>query len=152
SLAHVPQAQRAAVIGQGSGITSHVLLGSSRLEKLVTIEIEPEMIAASRAFFPANRRVFEDPRSRFAIDDARSYLPATPERFDLIVSEPWNRGVGGGAGLSSDEFSARGAAKLTPNGVLGQWLHLYSLAAALALGVLAGIHRHFSDYRAYLVS
>jgi predicted membrane-bound spermidine synthase len=152
SLAHVPQAKRAAVIGQGSGITSHVLLGSSRLEHLVTIEIEPDMIAASRAFSPANQRVFGDPRSRFVIDDARSYLAATPERFDLIVSEPSNPWVSGVAGLFSDEFYARVAAKLTPAGVMGQWLHLYSLDDDLALGVLAGIHRHFSDYRAYLVS
>ena len=152
SLAHAPAAKRAAVIGQGSGITSHVLLGSSQLEQLVTIEIEPEMIAASRAFYPANRRVFDDSRARFAIDDARSYLSATPERFDLIVSEPSNPWVSGVAGLFSDEFYARVAAKLTPNGVLGQWLHLYSLDDDLALGVLAAIHRHFSDYRAYLVS
>ena len=62
-LAHAPQAQRAAVIGQGSGMSSHTLLGDPRLVRLVTIEIEPEMIRASRQFYPANRKVFDDSRS-----------------------------------------------------------------------------------------
>ena len=64
TLAHAPAARTAAVIGQGSGMTSHILLGSPRLQSLATIDIEPEMIEGSRAFMPANRRVFEDPRSR----------------------------------------------------------------------------------------
>ncbi len=152
SLAHAPDATRAAVIGQGSGMTSHVLLGSPRLQRLVTIEIEPEMIHASHAFQPANRRVFEDPRSRFAIDDARSYLAATHERFDLIVSEPSNPWVSGVSGLFTHEFYRRIRTALADGGVLGQWLHLYSLDDDLALSVLAAIHRNFRAYRIYLVS
>ena len=152
SLAHAPGAERAVVIGQGSGVTSHVLLGSARLRRLVTIEIEPQMIAASRAFSPANHRVFDDPRARFAVDDARSYLAASPDTFDLIVSEPSNPWVSGVSGLFTNEFYRRVRAKLGVRGVLGQWLHLYSLDDELALRVLAGIHRNFADYRAYLVS
>ena len=55
ALAHAPQAREAAVIGHGSGMTTHALLGSATLKHVVTIEIEPEMIKASRAFYPANR-------------------------------------------------------------------------------------------------
>ncbi|HJP61595.1 MAG TPA: fused MFS/spermidine synthase, partial [Gemmatimonadaceae bacterium] len=44
ALAHAPRARYAAVIGQGSGMTSHFLLGSPTLVELKTIEIEPEMI------------------------------------------------------------------------------------------------------------
>jgi len=71
TLAHNPDARRAVVIGQGSGLTSHMALGSPNLESLVTVEIEPEMLAGSRVFLPATRRVFEDPRSTFVIDDAK---------------------------------------------------------------------------------
>src|SRR3712207_2066443 len=41
TLAHAPTARVAAVIGQGSGITSHLLLGSPHIRELATIEIEP---------------------------------------------------------------------------------------------------------------
>src|SRR5580765_4767416 len=98
-LAFVPGAREAAVIGQGSGMTSHYLLGSPSLRSLTTIEIEPEVIRASRRFFPANRRVFEDPRSHFVIDDAKSFFAVHGRPFDLIVSEPSNPWVSGVAGL-----------------------------------------------------
>jgi len=41
TLAHAPQARTAAIIGQGSGMSSHLLLGDPNLKELVTIEIEP---------------------------------------------------------------------------------------------------------------
>ncbi|TMQ71003.1 MAG: methyltransferase domain-containing protein, partial [Candidatus Eisenbacteria bacterium] len=152
SLAHAPHATRAAVIGIGSGVTSHVLLGSRRLSRVVTIEIEPDMIAAAQLFRRANRRVFDDPRSTLVVDDARSFFAASRERFDLIVSEPSNPWVSGVAGLFTDEFYERMKRSLTPGGVLGQWIHLYSLNDDLVLSVLAAIHRHFRDMSVHMVS
>ena len=151
TLAHAPGARNAAVIGQGSGMTSHYLLGSPGLEQLTTIEIEPEVIEASRLFLPANRRVFEDPRSRFELDDAKSYFAASQRRFDLIVSEPSNPWVSGVAGLFSAEFYQRIRGNLTPDGVFGQWLHVYELDDDLALSVLAAIHTSFRTYEVFMV-
>ena len=152
TLAHAPGARTAAVIGQGSGISSHFLLGSPLLEELVTIDIEPEMIRGSRFFQPANRRVFDDPRSRFAIDDARSYFAARRARYDLILSEPSNPWVSGVSGLFTDEFYARVRRYLTDDGVLGQWLHLYEIDDGLVLSVIAAVHRNFPSYDMYLVA
>jgi hypothetical protein len=45
ALAHMPGAKTAAVIGHGSGMTSHALLGSPALESLVTIEIDDQRVA-----------------------------------------------------------------------------------------------------------
>jgi spermidine synthase len=151
-LAHASQAHNAAVIGIGSGMTSHVLLGSPRLKRLLTIEIEPQMIEAARLFRPANRRVFEDRRSSFVVDDARSYFAASRERFDLIVSEPSNPWVSGVAGLFTDEFYGRMREALTDDGVLGQWLQLYALDDDLVLSVLSAVARNFSNFRMYLIS
>jgi hypothetical protein len=78
TLAHHPRARTAAVIGQGSGMTSHLLLGSPNLRALSTIDIEPEMIAGSRAFYPANRRVFDDPRATFVTRRRSSPARAAP--------------------------------------------------------------------------
>ena len=64
TLAHVPTATSAAVIGYGSGMTSHVLLGNRGLKEVVTIEIEPEMVEGARVFYPANRRVVRRSRAR----------------------------------------------------------------------------------------
>ncbi len=152
ALAHVPQARTAAVIGQGSGMSSHHLLASPRIQRLVTVEIEPEIIAASRAFYPANRRAFDDPRSEVVIDDAKSYFAAQHRRYDLILSEPSNPWVSGVSGLFTTEFYARVRAYLTDDGVFGQWLHMYELDDGLVLSVLAALHDNFRAYEVFAVA
>jgi spermidine synthase len=152
ALAHAPAAKEAAVIGFGSGMTTHALLGSSQLQHVVTIEIEPEMIRAARAFFPANARAYQDPRSTFAIDDARAYFAARSQKFDLIISEPSNPWVSGVSGLFTTEFYSRIKSYLTPNGVFAQWLHLYEIDDGLVLSVIAAVQQHFPNYSIFQVS
>ena len=150
-LAHAPQAEVAAVIGQGSGMSSHTLLGNPTLKRLVTIEIEPAMIRGSREFYPANKNVFDDPRSTFAIDDARSYFAAQGERYDLILSEPSTPWVAGVSGLFTTEFYAHVRRFLTPAGVFGQWLHLSEINDGLVLSVVRAVAENFPDYAIYAV-
>ena len=150
TLAHAPQARSAAIIGQGSGMSSHLLLGDADLKQLVTIEIEPQMIAGSRVFYPVNRRSFDDPRSKIVIDDAKSYFASEQRRYDLIISEPSNPWVSGVSGLFTSEFYARIRGYLSEDGVFGQWLQAYELDDALVLSVLAGIHQNFRSYEIYL--
>lgn len=152
TLAHRPQAREIAVIGQGSGMTSHILLGSPTVRHVTTIEIEPEMIKASRAFYPANRRVFDDSRGRFVLDDAKSYFAASGKHFDLILSEPSNPWVSGVSGLFTTEFYARVRSHLAPGGVFGQWLHLYELNDLLATNVLAALDQNFVSYEIFFTS
>jgi len=146
TLAHAPGATQAAVIGFGSGMSAHTLLGSSSLTALVTIDIEPMIVEASRLFYPANQRVYDDPRSRIVHDDAKSYFAASPTRYDLILSEPSNPWVSGVSGLFTDEFYRRVRGYLAPGGVFGQWLHLYEIDDGLVLGVLSALHRNFRSY------
>ncbi len=152
TLAHAPRAEQMAVIGQGSGMSSHVLLGSPYAKQVVTIEIEPEMIKASRLFRPTNHRVFDDLRSHFAIDDAKSYFASSSRRFDLILSEPSNPWVSGVAGLFTVEFYQRVQKKLAPGGVFGQWLHLYELSDGLVTSVLSAIDSIFPAYEIFFTS
>jgi hypothetical protein len=149
-LAYAPRARTAAIIGQGSGMSSHLLLGNPNLKELVTVEIEPEMIAGSRLFYPANRRSFDDPRSKIVIDDAKSYFASEQHRYDLIISEPSNPWVSGVSGLFTTEFYSRIRGYLTEDGVFGQWLQVYELDDPLVLSVLAGIHQNFRSYEIYL--
>jgi len=151
TLAHNPMAKQGLVVGQGSGLSSHMLLGSPHLESLTTVEIEPQMLEGSKVFLPATRRVFEDSRSHFVIDDAKSFLAQGGAPLDLILSEPSNPWVSGVSSLFSDEFYNRVSDRLAPGGVFGQWLHLYEISDALVLSVLAALHRNFPSYQVYLV-
>ena len=149
SLAHAPRAKEVAVIGHGSGMSSQFLLGSPHVERVTTIEIEPEMIEGSRVFYPANKRVFDDPRSVFAIEDARAFFAAGRKRYDLILSEPSNPWVSGVSALFTREFYAQVDRHLADGGVFGQWVHLYEIDDELILGILAALHERFPSYALY---
>jgi len=148
--AHKPDAEVGAVIGQGTGMTTHLLLGNPRLKALYTIEIEPEMIRGSRAFYPANRRDFEDPRSHYVIEDAKSYFAAAGRKYDLIFSEPSNPWVSGVAGLFTAEFYDRVKQYLKPGGVFAQWIHIYDINDRLVMTVLAALHKTFEQYEVFM--
>ena len=152
TLAHAPEARLGAVIGHGTGMSSHFLLGSPVMQELVTIEIEPAMVRGARRFYPANARVFDDPRSRVVYDDARAWFAASSRRVDLVLSEPSNPWVSGVSGLFTTEFYAQVKRFLAPGAVFGQWLQTYEINDGLMIGVLAGLHEVFSDYRVYLLN
>jgi spermidine synthase len=96
--------------------------------------------------------VFDDPRSTFVIDDAKSYFAAAGRTFDLILSEPSNPWVSGVSGLFTVEFYERIRRQLAPRGVFGQWLHLYELSDGLATSVLAAIDSIFPTYEIFFTS
>ncbi len=148
-LALHPHARSAANIGLGSGLTTHVLLSSPELERVDTIEIEPAIIEAARGFLPRVAAAFDDPRSHFHIDDAKSYFSAHQAHYDLIVSEPSNPWVSGVAGLFSDEFYRRIRTHLNPGGLFVQWLQLYEIDVRLVSSVMKAIGGNFSDYVLY---
>lgn len=142
-----PDAEDVALIGFGSGVTAHVLLGSPTLQRLDTIEIEREMVTGSRHFYPANARAYDDPRNHFWFDDAKAYFAGAARRFDIIVSEPTNPWVSGVSSLFTVEFYQEAKRYLKPGGVLAQWLQGYELSDVLLLTVLAALDREFSDYQ-----
>ncbi len=150
TLAHKPDAEVGAVIGQGTGMSSHLLLGSEALKALYTIEIEPEMIRASRVFYPANARDFDDPRSHFVVDDAKSYFAAAGRKYDYIFSEPSHPWVSGVSGLFTAEFYDRVKQYLKPGGVFAQWIHIYDINDRLVMTVLSALHQKFDHYEVFM--
>lgn len=148
-LLFMPQAKTAAVIGIGSGISTHTLLASPYLERVDTIEIEPAMVEGSRFFDSHASRVFTDERSHIHIDDAKSYLASHRRSYDLIVSEPSNPWVSGVSSLFTDEFYARIGTHLNEDGLLVQWLHAYETNPLIVGSILKALDKNFSDYVIY---
>jgi predicted membrane-bound spermidine synthase len=141
-----PDAQSAAMIGLGSGMSTHVLLGSRALQEVVSIEIEPSVVEAARAFGPFVERAFNDHRSLIVVEDAKTWFSARQQRFDIIVSEPSNPWVSGIAALFTREYYAQIRRHLNEGGVFVQWLHLYEINAQLVASVLKALGQEFEDY------
>jgi predicted membrane-bound spermidine synthase len=103
-LAYHDAPRTAAVIGFGSGLSTHTLLADKRLERVDTIEIEQAMIEGAQVFGERVSRAYRDPRSRVILDDAKSYFAGQQQRYDLIISEPSNPWISGVGSLFSKEF------------------------------------------------
>jgi predicted membrane-bound spermidine synthase len=149
-LAVKPEARRVAVIGIGTGITTHTLLGDFELEWVDTIEIEAAMAQASRGFAPRNSSAFADPRSHIHIDDAKTHFSTHNRRYDVIISEPSNPWVSGVASLFTVEFYRMARRHLEPGGVLVQWVQLYETDMALIASIVAALAQVFPDYVIYV--
>src|SRR5512137_234411 len=148
-LALHPGARTAAAIGFGSGLTTHTLLGSTTLERVDTIEIEPEMVEAARLFLPRVERAYSDPRGKVHVEDAKSFFAAGDRRYDLIVSEPSNPWVSGVAGLFSEEFYRVARRHLAEGGLFVQWLQLYEIDVPLVVSVLKALDGAFEDWEVF---
>nr|WP_223181832.1 fused MFS/spermidine synthase [Stenotrophomonas lacuserhaii] len=144
--------ERVGVIGFGSGLTTHTLLGDPRVGQVDTVEIEPAMVEGAKLFGDRVSRAYTDPRSHIVIDDAKAHFAGSGRRYDLIISEPSNPWVGGTASLFSDEFYAFVPGQLNDGGLFVQWLQLYEITPELVSSVLDGLVDHFSDVRAYLAN
>jgi spermidine synthase len=151
-LALKPDAKSAAVIGIGTGLTTHTLLQSLTIERVDTIEIEAAMVEASRGFLPRNRNAYADPRGRIVIDDAKSFFAAGNRRYDIIVSEPSNPWVSGVSGLFTREFYRRVRGHLAEGGLLLQWFQLYEIDASLVASVMGALGAEFPHYAVYAAS
>jgi spermidine synthase len=148
-LALKPGAEYVANIGFGSGLTTHTLLGSPRVKRLDSIEIERMMIEGARLFAPNNQRAYSDPRSHIHIEDAKTYFASNAQRYDVIVSEPSNPWVSGVATLFSDEWYAQVKRYLKDDGLLVQWVQAYEINVGLLSTIFQALGRNFGDYTVY---
>jgi predicted membrane-bound spermidine synthase len=151
-LALKPEARTAAVIGIGTGLTTHTLLQSLTIERVETVEIESAMVEASRGFLPRNHAAFADPRGAIFIDDAKTYFSTRNRRYDIIVSEPSNPWVSGVSGLFTREFYRRIQGHLNSGGLLVQWFQLYEIDASLLASVTRALGEVFPHYAVYAAS
>ncbi len=151
-LALKPDAKSAAVIGIGTGVTTHALLQSLTIERVETVEIEAAMVEAARGFAPRNSSAFADPRSHIAIDDAKTFFSTRNRRYDILISEPSNPWVSGVSSLFTSEFYRRIRSHLNPGGILAQWFQLYEIDASLLASVMRALGGEFPHYAVYAAS
>jgi predicted membrane-bound spermidine synthase len=151
-LALRPETRTAAVIGIGTGLTTHTLLQSLDIERVETVEIEAAMAEAARGFMPRNSGAFADPRGAILIDDAKSFFSTRNRRYDLVISEPSNPWVSGVSSLFTREFYRRIRKHLNPGGMLVQWFQLYEIDASLVATVLGALGAEFPHYAVFAAS
>ena len=148
-LAMHPEPREIAIIGWGSGLTTHTLLGSAAPERVDSIEIERAMYEGALNFGSRVVRAYQDPRSKVHFDDARTYFSTGQRQYDVIISEPSNPWVSGVAGLFTQEFYGFLRGHLKPGGIGIQWLQSYELDDPLRATMVAALIAEFPHVDAY---
>lgn len=151
-LALHPAPGRIAIIGWGSGLTTHTMLGSSAPKLVDTIEIEPAMVAGARLYGDSVKRAYTDPRGHLRVDDARTYFSASAKHYDVIVSEPSNPWVSGVSSLFTREFYRFLGRHLNDRGILVQWIQTYELNDKLFYSMVAALIDEYPYVHAYLTN
>jgi spermidine synthase len=139
-----PDAKKVLIIGLGSGSTA-AAVASYPVDLVEVAEIEKEVVPASDFFVRQNRNVLRDPRVAVRINDGRNHLLVSREIYDVIISEPSNPWMAGVANLFSLEYYEIMKEHLSPNGVVCQWLHAYSMATEDLAMIINTFARVFPD-------
>jgi spermidine synthase len=114
------------VVGCGAGVTAGSFVVHPEVEKIVICEIEPLVPRMIADYFKTqNYDVVHDPRVRIVYDDARHFILTTPEKFDIITSDPIHPWVKGAATLYTREYFQVCKDHLNPGGIVTQWVPLY---------------------------
>lgn len=109
-------------LGLGTGMTAGAALDHPEVERIVGVELIPEVLEAAQFFDQANGNLLDDGRTEIHLDDARHWLLASAERFDVIVSDlfvPWQSQTGYLYTVEHYQIVKR---HLAAGGVFCQWL------------------------------
>jgi len=141
-----------AVIGWGSGLTTHTLLGSATPRVVDSVEIERAMHDGARLFGDRVGLAYGDERSKVHFDDARTFFSTGRKSYDVIISEPSNPWVSGVASLFTHQFYRFLGQHLNERGILVQWLQSYELDDPLLATMLAALAQEYPYIDVYLTN
>ena len=137
-----PNPQNTLIIGLGSGTTLAASLVYP-VQKVDCVELEPAVVEAAPYFERINRGSYGHPKARILINDGRNHLKVTPDKYDIIISEPSNPWIAGVASLFSVEFYRLAEKRLNDDGILCQWLQQYCTSLDDFKMVLASVRSVF---------
>jgi spermidine synthase len=121
-----PNPRSVLIVGFGAGVTAGSFTTYPQIGRIVICEMEPLVPpTATRYFGRENYEVIKDPRTQLVFDDARHFILTTPEKFDVITSDPIHPWVKGSATLYSKEYFDFVKEHLNPGGIVTQWVPLY---------------------------
>jgi spermidine synthase len=124
-----PHPRRVLFLGLGTGIS----LGGATFDPAIKgdgVELVPEVLQVMPLFQPQNRDVTQNPRIRLRAADARRFVRATTNRYDVIVADLFHPARDGAGSLYTLEHFRSIRDRLAAGGLFCQWLPLHQMDAS----------------------
>lgn len=141
-----PGPRSALLISYGLGNTARTLAATAGLKRVDVVDVSPDVLRLSPIVWPEPRaNPLRDPRFRVHIEDARFFLLASRERYDLITGEPPPPKSAGIVNLYSREYFRLMYARLAEGGIASYWLPVLHLHPRETFAVANAFCAAFAD-------
>ena len=141
-----PHPEKALLISYGVGSTAKALTDMAGLETIDVVDISRDILDMSSVVFPDPKdNPLKDPRVRVHVEDGRFFLQTTPERFDIITSEPPPPKIAGVVNLYTQEYFQLIHDRLNDGGITTYWLPVYQLEERETRAILKAFANVFED-------
>ncbi len=128
-----PDPKTALVICFGTGQTANAVRKENP-DSLRIVDINPNVYKLAD-FFTANEGVLKDPKVDHVVMDGRAYMRRTNKIYDVITLEPMPPTFAGVNALYSLEFYQLARSKMSPKGVIAQWLPYHLVPAKYSASI-----------------
>lgn len=128
-----PNPKTALVICFGTGQTANAVRKENP-DTLRIVDINPNVYKLAD-FFTANEGVLTDKKVEPVVMDGRAYMRRTNKVYDVITLEPMPPTFAGVNALYSLEFYQLARSKMTPNGIIAQWLPYHLVPAKYSASI-----------------
>jgi len=144
-----PNPRRALFLGLGTGAT---ISAAGDHPGLVAdgVELVPEVVASFALFAKSAPNLGRNPNLRIHVADARRYVQATSDRYDVIVADVYHPWIDGTATLYTREHFSAIRARLADGGLFCQWLPLHQLDLPTLRTIVRTFQTVFPNSNAYL--
>ena len=152
-MAHVPicahpDPKRVLIVGGGDGAILREALRHSEVLRCTLIDIDREVIEASKRYFPTVGVELENPRADVRCMDALEYIRTTDDRFDVAIVDSTDP-VDFAAGLFQAPFYADLKKILNPGAMVSELTESPFADTALMLQAIAQMRTVFPIVRMY---
>ncbi|SIO60617.1 spermidine synthase [Singulisphaera sp. GP187] len=161
-LGHLPalvhkKPESVLVVACGAGITAGTFVLHPDVKRVVICDIEPLVPTIVTPMFGVenyhvvdgiareNPHTVNGKQVKVVYDDGRHFLRTTPEKFDIITSDPIDPWVKGCAALNTVEYYQMCRDHLNPGGIVCLWIPLYESNLATSKSVIATFFQVFPN-------
>jgi predicted membrane-bound spermidine synthase len=150
-LVHTQNRNHALVIGLGTGVSARTVRNAG-FANIEVAELSADVARlASKHFGPINENVLQAPNVKTLITDGRNHLMLSKTPYDLVTIELSSIWFAGAASLYNREFYQLVDQRLSPNGILQQWIQLHRISHRDMAYVLGSVRSVFPSAWLYFV-